>query len=77
MKNCNYKYKDFTKKKSIYNSIRMVVTKLKLDLDTNTEYFHNVTKRRQIRINELAILLSPEYVICILINVLYLYIFLL
>jgi len=55
----------------------MVVTKLKLDLDTNTEYFHNVTKRRQIRINELAILLSPEYVICILINVLYLYIFLL
>lgn len=69
------KLNDCTKKKSTYNCIIKAVMKLKLDLTTE-EHFHNVTERRQIRINELAILLSPAYVICMLIiNVQYLYSF--
>jgi len=69
-----FKLNDCTKKKSTYNNIRKAIITLKLDLTTE-EYFQNVNERRQIRINELAIQLSPVYVICVLIiNVQYLYI---
>lgn len=70
-----FKLNNSTKKTSLYNGIENAVKKLDLDTNVNTEeHLHNVTESRQIRINELAILLSPAYVIYMLINIQYSYV---
>jgi len=56
-----FKLNNSTKKTGIYSGIGKAVKQLNLDINVTTEeHFHNVTESRQIRINELAILLSPD-----------------
>lgn len=56
------------KKKGVHNDIIQATAKLKLDLNiVNEEGVPSTTESRQIRINELAKLLSPAYVIPMLI----------